>query len=54
MKDISTMAYALWVVINLNNSTPKAVVVKNIRIYWGKFHKDGKSPVSVACVMPCQ
>lgn len=46
MGDISTKAYAQWVVITITNSSSKTVVVKNVRQMWGKFHKDGKSLVS--------
>ncbi len=42
MGDISTFAYAQWVIINIKNSSTKAVVIKNVRLPWGKFHKDGK------------
>jgi hypothetical protein len=51
MEDISTKAYAQWVVINITNSSSKPVVVKNVHLSWGKFHKDGKSPASSARVM---
>lgn len=44
------MAYAQWVVITIINLSTKEVVVKNICLPWGKFHKDSKSPVSSACV----
>lgn len=50
-----------WVVINIINSSTKTVVVENVRLYWGNFYKDSKSPrlsvgpgpglVSSACVV---
>ncbi|KAF8687636.1 hypothetical protein AX14_003645, partial [Amanita brunnescens Koide BX004] len=41
MREISPKAYAQWVVITLNNSSTKAVVVKNVGLSWGKFHEEG-------------
>jgi hypothetical protein len=49
--DISIKGYPQWVAININNSSTKTVVIKNVRLPWGKFYKDGKSPVYFACVM---
>ena len=51
MRDISTKAYAQWVVINITNSSKETVVFKNVRLSWGKFYFDGKSLVSSASVM---
>lgn len=43
-----TMGYQQWVVIKINNSSAKTVVVKNVNLTWGKFYPDSKSPVSSA------
>jgi hypothetical protein len=48
MRDISTKAYAQWVVIRIVNSSQVPVTIKNVALPWGKFYKDGKSPVSYA------
>ena len=45
------MAYAQWVVINIVNSSARPVVIKNVRIHWGKFYKEGRSPASSTHVM---
>jgi len=39
MEDISVTAYAQWVVINISNSSKRAVVIKNVHLPWGKFYK---------------
>jgi hypothetical protein len=42
------MAYAQWVIILLKNRSQKSIKIKNVKIDWGKFHKDGKHFLSTA------
>ncbi|KAF8726099.1 hypothetical protein AX14_008081 [Amanita brunnescens Koide BX004] len=48
MENIRTMAYAQWVVINIVNSSARPVVIKNVRIHWGKFYKEGDKNIEVS------
>ncbi|KAF8668060.1 hypothetical protein AX14_006257 [Amanita brunnescens Koide BX004] len=41
------MAYAQWVVINVANSSPRPVVVKNVSLHWGKFYKEGDKDAEI-------
>ncbi|OCH86914.1 pleurotolysin A [Obba rivulosa] len=43
------MAYAQWVVIVLKNVSPQGtLVIKNLNLMWGKFHKDGDKDTEIA------
>ncbi|OCH84840.1 pleurotolysin A [Obba rivulosa] len=42
------MAYAQWVVIVLKNVSPQGtLVIKNLNLMWGKFHKDGDKDAEI-------
>ncbi|KAI0267255.1 aegerolysin type hemolysin [Russula aff. rugulosa BPL654] len=47
MRDISTKAYAQWVVINITNSSSKTVTIKNVSLHWGKFYKDDNKDAEI-------
>ncbi|KAI0267249.1 Aegerolysin-domain-containing protein [Russula aff. rugulosa BPL654] len=47
MRDISTRAYAQWVVINITNSSSKTIVIKNVSLHWGKFYRDGDKDAEI-------
>lgn len=48
MEDISTKAYGQWVVIHITNSSTKTLVIKNVRLSWGKFHEDDNKDYEIA------
>jgi len=38
---MDTIAYAQWVIIDIVNASSQPIKIKDVVLYWGKFHKDG-------------
>ncbi|KAG6915581.1 hypothetical protein DXG01_010882 [Tephrocybe rancida] len=42
------MEYPQWIVIVISNSSTRKLVVKNVRLDWGKFHKDNNKDAEIS------